>query len=111
MEIRSESGEVMEGAGGETDDFGESGPFGVPGTEAALMFLRLRREDGGDESGNATCCGENGGARDGVLFVRHGRRAATAGRVRFGEFTDFGLHVKREVVRDFVEGGGAESES
>jgi len=25
-----ESGEVMEGAGGETDDFGESGPLGVP---------------------------------------------------------------------------------
>src|SRR5258707_12916980 len=75
------------------------------------MFLRLRSEDGCDETGNAICCGENGGARDGILFVRHGGRAATAGAMRFGEFADFGLHVKREVVRDFVEAPGAERES
>ena len=110
LEIRRESGEVMEGAGSEADDFGESGPFGVPGAETALMFLRLCREHGGDETGNAICCGENGGARDGILFVRHGGRPATTGGVRFCEFTDFGLHVKREVVGDFVEGSGAESE-
>src|SRR6266436_7125637 len=75
------------------------------------MFLRLRSEDGCDETRNAICCGENGGARDGILFVRHGGRAATVGAMRFGEFADFGLHVKGEVVCDFVEGSGAESES
>ena len=75
------------------------------------MFLRLHREDGGDETGNAICCSENGGARDGILFVGHGGGTTTAGRVRFGELGDFGLHVKSEVVGDFVEGGGAEAES
>src|SRR2546429_321791 len=75
------------------------------------MFLGLGSEDGVDETGNAICCGENGGARDGILFVGHGGRAATAGGVRFGEFADFGLHVKREIVRGFVEGSGAEGES
>ncbi len=75
-----------------------------------MMFLRLRGKDGGDETGDAICCGENSGARDGILFVRHGGRTAAAGGMRFGEFADFGLHVKREVVRDFVERAGAERE-
>jgi len=74
------------------------------------VFLRLRCEDGGDETGDAICCSENGGARDGILFVRHGGRTAPAGGTRFGEFADFGLHVEREVVRNFVERAGAESE-
>jgi len=42
--------------------------------------------------------------------VRHGGRTAPAGGTRFGEFADFGLHVEREVVRNFVERAGAESE-
>lgn len=75
-----------------------------------MMFLRLGGEDGGDETWDTICCGENGGARDGILFVRHGGRTAAAGGTRFGDFGDFGLHVKREVVRDFVERTGAESE-
>src|SRR5258706_37000 len=50
----------MEGAGGETDDFGESGPLGLPGTEAALVGLRLRCKDCADETREAICWG--GGA-------------------------------------------------
>jgi len=100
----------MEGARGEADDFGNGGPFGVPRAEAALVCLRLRREDGGEETWDAICRSENGGARDGILFVGHGGGAAAAGGMRFGEFADFGLHVKGEVVRDFVERAGEDGE-
>lgn len=110
LEIGRERGKVMKRAGGEADDFGESDPFGVPGAEAALMRLRLRCEDGADETGDAICGGENGGASDGILFVGHGGGSAAAGSVRFGDFGDFGLHVKREVEGDLIERAGREGE-
>src|SRR5215813_11578993 len=83
----------------------------MPGAEAALMVVGLRSEDCIYETRNSTCSSENGGTRDGILFVRHGGGAAAAGCSWFGEFSDFGLHVQREIASDFVQRAGQKAES
>src|SRR5207302_2189306 len=54
---------------------------------------------------------ENGGRRDGILFVRHGRRATTPRGRRLRQFGDFGLHVEQKIVSDFRGGSGNQAES
>ena len=110
FEMRKHSREVMESAAGEAHDFGEGFPFGVPTTQAALVFLNHGTEQRADETGNAIGGGENYGAGYGIAFLRHGGRSAAARRGRLEEFGDFGLRVERNVARNFAESAGKQAE-
>ncbi len=109
LEIWSKCGEVMKSARREANDFGERRRFCVPGAQASLVILRLDGEDCGNESGDTRGGGQDGGTRDRILFVRHCGGSAAAGGMWLGKFGDFGLHVKRKVVGDFIERAGEKS--
>jgi len=103
--------EVMKSAAGEANELGESFPFGMPATEASLMFLDHGAEKSADKAGNAVGSGKNQSAGYGVALVRHCGGAAATGGGRLEKFGDFGLGVEGDVTRDFTKGAGEEAES
>src|SRR5256885_7405067 len=48
---RQQSCKLVRRSGGEAHNFRNHFPFGLPGTEAALIFARKSSQDGTDESG------------------------------------------------------------
>src|SRR5262249_6316020 len=111
MKIGCKRREVVKGSRGKANDFGQRFPFSLPGAEAALMLVGLRSEYCVHKARNAIRASENGGARNGILFVRHCGGAAATRSGWLGEFSNFGLHMQSEVAGDFVECADKEPEA
>lgn len=101
---------LLQRAGNQATEFRQGFPLGVPETEAALVFLRHRREQGRDQPRRTGGGGDQHRAAHRVALVRHGRGTAAPGAGRLEDLAGLGLHQQADIATELAEATGHQAE-
>ena len=99
---------LLQRAGNQATEFRQGFPLGVPETEAALVFLRHRREQGRDQPRRTGGGGDQHRAAHRVArgMVEEPPRPAPAG----SRFAGLGLHQQADIATELAEATGHQAE-